>query len=231
MDSASIIELLMGINGLEAIGIIIIYGIVYGVANKLWIRWKVKKQNPHIGCPYYSDFKLTVRSAVDRATRIFKIENYDTIKKQMAKCEMALLNIIDIHNINYVAMIREKNNGTVEGYESDIHHYSMTMQVVIMQMKLKIKDRIVQNHIAEKNDEAFNAYMSHANENLVSIVIALLDKEYDSRQFNITRIELHDYNLTKLEGEIYPILNDMWRNIRTISQEADILIKEIEEEE
>ena len=231
MDSASIIELLTGINGLEAIGIIIIYGIVYGVANKLWIRWKVKKQNPHVGCPYYSDFKLTVRSAVDRATRIFRIANYDTIKKQMAKCEMALLSIIDVHNINYVAMIREVNDGSVESYESDIHHYSMTMEKVIMQMKLKIKDRIVQNHIAEKNEETFAAYMGHANRNLVSIVIALLDKEYDSRQFKITRIELHDYNLTKVEGEIYPILNDMWRNIRTISQEADILIKEIEEEE
>ena len=231
MSTAAIVEALTNMNGLEAIGLFIVYLISTGIGKKLWIRYKTKKENPHKNCPFYPDFKLTIRKSVDMATKIFRIENYDTIRRQMAKVEGALFDIVDAHNINYVALVRSINDGTVTGYEADIHHYAMTMEKVVMAMKLKIRDRILQNHIKGKGSEAFKAYRDHANRNLVSIVIALLDKEYDSRQFKIGRADLHDYNTTKLGDEIYPILNNMWDAIKSIAMDAEAEIKIIEEED
>ena len=206
----------MQLNGLELLGA----GVVYVITSGLTKKYYLKKRSSN-----------TMKIAIAKACKIFTIEEYQTMKKQMTKVEKALSDLGDVYVANYTEMLREKlGNDEADFLDRDVHHYSMLMFYVLDKMKLRIKERIIDNHILEKDDIDFRLYTDHANRNLVSIVVGLMDREYISKQFYVCRAEVHDYNTKKLDGDIYPILNTMWWEIRTIAERAVEDVRKIEEE-
>lgn len=234
MDATQIGSFLMQLNGLEVLGIGVVYILLSGIGKKWWNKNKKKDEpvdkNPHKVCPHYPDFKLQLREHADRLNKIFQISNYRTIKRQMAKVDTALSSSLDALMTNYVALLRKKyDSDDIDGSDRDVDYYDKILFQTMFHVKETIKNRIIENHILDKDEDAFRKYVDHANRNIISTTGALLDREYNSHYFLINRPELKEYNLSHMD-DIEAILETMWYDIRSISQRANVEIEELEGE-
>lgn len=233
MDLTSIGIFLQGLDGLQLLGIGVIYLVATKSGRALWNKYGKKKEvdtNPHKVCPHYPDFQLQLKEHADRLIKIFQIANYRTIKRQMAKVDKTLADCLDVLMRNYVDLLRTKyNSDDIDGSDRDVDYYDKILFQTMFHVKDDIKNRIIENHILDKSDDEFRMYLEHANRNIIAKTSALLDREYNSHYFLISRPELKEYNMNNL-GDIDNYLESMWYDIRKIAAIAKDEISKLEGE-
>lgn len=221
MDVQTLGLFLTQLNGLEILGIGVAYLILNNGSRLIWNRYKKKD------CHY----NLILKDSIDRAIRIFNIKEYETLKKQMIKVDIAVEACFDQFILNYVELLREKYGGNdIEGAEKDLGYYEKICEHVSKRISIMVRNRIKENYILDRTDEEFRAYAERTTNEIVTKTVSLLDNEYNSSHFLINRPELKEYNKRYFDSTILPVLNDMWLNIRMIASRAKVEVEEIENE-
>ena len=208
------------LNGLEILGIGVAYLILNGSGRLLWNKYRKKDH-----------YNLILKDSIDRAIRIFNIKEYETLKKQMIKVDIAVEACFDQFILNYVELLREKYGGhDISGAEKDLEYYEKILEHVSKKISEMVRNRIKENCILDRTDEEFRAYAERTTNDIVTKTVALLDNEYNSTHFLINRPELKEYNKRYFAKTILPILNEMWLNIRMIACRAKVEVEEITNE-
>lgn len=227
MNIADIREL-ADIGIVEGIGIIVLFILLGNTATIIkWIRDYFKKKDD--GGEVYSknDIRVIVDSAIKRAITIFNLKEYKTLHEQMMCVEKSSLMIKSLINNHFQEMEQ------LEGHENrgrDIRAYSKIIDFTMERAKETLKEWIKTNHLLERSDLEFQTYVDETVKNLMMQVSSTIDKEYYSEDFIVDRDTLRKYNIGAITNEIAKILSSLLMNIRSIAEEKQEEIKELEAE-
>ena len=75
-----------------------------------------------------------------------------------------------------------------------------------------MKDYIEANHLSDKSDSEFTLYKMEVAGALQDYHIMILDQEYYSEDFSISRNELHELNkpiFTEIRDEVYRLFDEL----------------------
>lgn len=196
MDFISLTSFLKSFNGLEAFGLIILF-IIFTIIPAIILKIKNRNQLKQI-------IDVHVNKALIKWNRIKELQD-NILQEQMSCVDKSLI------SIKNTIMEKYKNHNNTNN--RDIRAFSKILDYTLNKTKTdKLKLYIKSNHFLEKTDSEFKLYKQSIVQTLKSYHIMLLDEEYYSEDFVISRKDLLEWNqpiMYILENEIINLLDEL----------------------
>jgi hypothetical protein len=170
---------------------------------------KAKGADPHAYCQHGAEFAELQREVARIKKELLEI---NILRKYMSTADKKLIQIKGMMMGEF-----KKNSKTTE---SDIRHYAKLLDFSLNKTKdFKLKQYIKANHFLDKNDIEWRVYKEDVAETLQSYHIMLLDEEFHSEDYSITRKELFKLN-EPIMGGIYKEIILLFDELKEMAKDA-----------
>lgn len=148
----------------------------------------------------------------------------DRLKESILPCQMV---VVDKSVIRIKSFLMD-NYKNMDAPAADISHYDHILYKTLSIAKDTLRDWLRLNHILEKSDIEFREYVRDIKDLITKEHISLLDREYNSEYFTISRKELFESNKKHTFGKIDDILEEMMHKVRDTARDIENQIYELD---